>query len=88
MHSLKYLGVIFDSKLTFKEHINYMAEKCTKLIFALSKLSKLNWELKHAALKTIYPGGILPILLYGVPVWKKAIDKVSYKLKLIKYKDS
>ena len=60
---MKYLGVIFDSKLTFKEHINYMAEKCTKLIFALSKLSKLNWELKHAALKTIYTGGILPLLL-------------------------
>jgi hypothetical protein len=32
VHSLKYLGIIFDSKLTFIEHINYMAEKCTKLI--------------------------------------------------------
>jgi len=36
VHSLKYLGIIFDNKLTFREHINYMAEKCTKLIFALS----------------------------------------------------
>jgi hypothetical protein len=34
VHSLKYLGIIFDSKLTFREHINYMAEKCTKLICA------------------------------------------------------
>ena len=70
MHSLKYLGAIFDNKLTFREHINYMAEKCTKLIFALSKSAKLNWGLNHAALKTTYTGGILPFLLYGEPVWK------------------
>jgi hypothetical protein len=57
VHSMKYLGIIFDSKLTFREHINYMAEKRTKLIFALSKPAKLIWGLKHAALKTIYTGG-------------------------------
>jgi hypothetical protein len=67
---LKYFGIIFGSKLTFREHINYMVEKCTKLIFVLSKSAKLNWGLKHAALKTIYTGGILPLLLYGAPVWK------------------
>jgi len=43
VHSLKYLGIIFDSKLSFREHINYMAEKCKKLIFALSKSAYLNW---------------------------------------------
>jgi hypothetical protein len=61
-----------------------MAEKCTKLIFTLSKSAKLNWGLKHAALKTIYTGGILPLLLYGTPVWRKAIDKVSYKSKFVR----
>ena len=86
VQSVKYLGIIFDSKLSFREHINYsyMAEKCTKLIFALSKSAKLNWGLKHAALKIIYTGAILPLLLYGAPVWKKAVDKASYKLKLIR----
>jgi hypothetical protein len=83
-HSLKYLGIIFDSKLTFKEHINYVAEKCTKLIFTLSKSAKLNWGLKHQALKTIYTGGILPLLLYGAPIWRKAIDKASYKARLLR----
>jgi hypothetical protein len=57
---MKYLG-IFDYKLTFKEHINYMAEKCTKLIFTLSKSAKLYWGLGHTALKTIYTGGIGPL---------------------------
>jgi len=54
-----------------------------RIIFTLSKSAKLNWGLKHAALKTIYTAGILPLLLYGALVWKKAIDKVSYKSKLI-----
>jgi hypothetical protein len=79
---LKYLGTIFDSKLTFREHINYMAGKCTKLIFALSKPAKLNWGAKtrspedntHKRDST----------LYGAPVWKKALDKVSYKSKLVR----
>ena len=74
MHSIKYLGIIYDDKLTFREHIDYMAEKCTKLIFSVSKSAKLNWGLQHAALKTIYTGGIQPLLLYGAPVWNKAID--------------
>ena len=42
VRSMKYFVIIFDHKLTFREHINYMAEKCTKLIFSLSKSEKLN----------------------------------------------
>jgi hypothetical protein len=48
-----------------------MAGKCTKLIFVLSKLAKLNWGLKYATLKTIYTGRILSLLLYGAPMWRK-----------------
>jgi hypothetical protein len=54
VHNLKYLGIIFDSTLTFREHIHYMPEECTKLIFALSKSANLNWGLNQTALKTIY----------------------------------
>jgi hypothetical protein len=84
VRSMKYLGIIFDYKLTFRKHINYMAEKCTKLIFSLSKSVKLNWGLQYAALKTIYTGAILPLLLYGAPVWNAAINIGSNKLKLIR----
>jgi len=54
-----------------------MAAKCTKLIFSLSKSLKLNWGLYHKALKTIYVGGILPLLIYGEPVWINAMRKES-----------
>ena len=84
VNSIKYLGIIFDNKLTFRDHTNYMEEKCTKLIFSLSKSAKIQWGLKHKAMKTIYTGGILPLLLYGAPVWKSVLNKSCYKAKLIR----
>ena len=67
-----------------------MAEKCTKLIFSLSKSAKLNWGLQHAALKTIYTGAVLPLLLYGAPEWTKAIEQTQTQksTKINKYKNS
>jgi len=47
VNSIKYLGIIFDNKMTFRDHINYIEEKCTKLIFSLSKSAKITWRLKH-----------------------------------------
>jgi len=49
-----------EPKLTFRDHIIYMTEKCSKLIFALSKSAKLIRGLNHAALKIIYTGGYYP----------------------------
>jgi hypothetical protein len=37
--------------MTFREHVNYIQEKCKKLIFILAKAAKLTWGLKHEALK-------------------------------------
>jgi len=82
VNKIKNLGIIFDSKMTFRDHVNYVEEKCTKLIFTLSKSAKVTWGLKHTALKTIYTGGILPLILYGAPVWKGVLDVTYYKTKL------
>jgi hypothetical protein len=79
--TMKYLGIIIDNKLTFREHITHATEKCRK-IFALSKSAKLNWGLSHKALKTLYTGGIQQLLLYGAPVWAEIIEKTSHRKKL------
>ena len=34
-NTIKYLGIIFDSKLTFRDHIHYIEEKCLKLTFSV-----------------------------------------------------
>jgi len=40
-----------------------------------------NWGLSHKALKTIYVGGILPLPLYGAPVWTGAMKKINIKIR-------
>jgi len=84
VQKLKYLGIIFDYKLSFKERINYLAEKCTKLIFQLAKSATFNWGLSHKVLQTLYLGGIQPLLVYGAPVWIKAMRKEKYKSRLLR----
>jgi hypothetical protein len=52
---IKYLGIILYSKFKFNEHIKYINDRCTKLINALSKSARINWGLKHEALKQYTP---------------------------------
>jgi hypothetical protein len=80
VNTIKYLGIIIDSKLNFREHLIYTSTKCSKLIHALSKSAKLSWGLKHKALNTIYKGAILSFKLYGVPVWIRAMAKKCNKI--------
>jgi hypothetical protein len=54
--TMKYLGVIIENKLTFREHITHVTEKCRKIIFALLKSAKLNRGISHKALKTLHTG--------------------------------
>jgi hypothetical protein len=42
VNSIKYLGIILDSKLNFREHIIHASRKCSTLIHALAKSTKLN----------------------------------------------
>jgi len=84
VQKLKYLGIIFDYKLNFREHINYVADKCKTLIFQLAKSAKLNWGLSHKALQTICLGEIQPLLIYGVPEWIKALIKENNKARLLR----
>ena len=72
---MKYLGIIIDHKFRFEEHISYAAG--TKLIYSLSKMAKLSWRIKHAAIETTYKGAVLPLLTYGAPVW---IDAMKYTI--------
>ena len=82
VNKIKYLGIIMDNKFTFSQHISYAAEKCTKLIYSLSKSAKIWRGLRYEVLKTMYKGAILPVLLYGAPVW---IDAMKYTCNRWKY---
>jgi 5'(3')-deoxyribonucleotidase len=84
VNKLNYLGIIMDSKFKFNEHITYITDRCTTLINALSKSARINWGLKHEALRTIYNGAVLPQLLYAAPVWIESIKKERNKDKYVR----
>jgi hypothetical protein len=79
---MKYLGIVIDHKFMLQKHISYAAERCTKLIYNLSKMAKLSWGIRNEKIKTIYKGAILPLLTYGAPVW---IDAMKYEHNRQKY---
>ena len=79
VNNIKYLGIIIDSKLNFREHIIQTSRKCTTLIHVLPKSAKLSWGLKHKVLDTIYKAAILPLMLYGALVWIGAMEKKCNK---------
>ena len=64
--STKYLGITFDSNLTWKSHIN---ELCLKLSKTVGILSKVRHFVDNHILVMLYYSLIYPFLTYGVHVW-------------------
>ena len=68
---VKYLGILIDSRLTFKQHVSAVAKKVgiiTGLMF------KIRSSVNNATLKMIYFSLIYPHLLYGISIWGNACD--------------
>ena len=64
--STKYLGITFESNLTWKSHIN---ELCLKLSKTVGILSKVRCYVSKHILVMLYYSLIYPFLTYGVHVW-------------------
>ena len=64
--TIKFLGVIVDSTLSWSEHAKLVKNKIAKGVGILTKVKKL---LDKSTLITIYNSFIYPYLLYGIEVW-------------------
>ena len=62
----KFLGVIIDSKLTWKDHINFIKTKISKGIGILYRARKF---LNEQSLKTLYYSFIYPYFSYCIELW-------------------
>lgn len=61
----RFLGVLFDSKLTWGEHITKIMGKCQKVLNVMRCLSGTTWGAGFMALKTIYVTMIRSVVNYG-----------------------
>ena len=83
----KFLGVTFDSKLTFKEHIKEVKIKCLKRINMLKAIRGNSWGTSPETLIFTYKSFVRPIIDYSCVVYAHSGDEEIYsKLRAIETK--
>ncbi|GBO07700.1 hypothetical protein AVEN_137422-1 [Araneus ventricosus] len=69
VNDIRFLGVIFDRKLTFLPHILHLRKKCERSLNILKVLSKRSWGADRTSLLRIYQAVILSRIDYGCMVY-------------------
>jgi ribonuclease HI len=67
----RYLGVIFDSKLRFSQHIQHVTKKGTKFALAISRISKCTWGATYRQTRTLFTSVVAPRIDYAAIVWHR-----------------
>jgi ribonuclease HI len=68
----KFLGIYFDRKLNFKDHIQYLRDKCLKALNILKIVSRLDWGADRKVLLRLYRALIRSRLDYSAPIYGSA----------------
>ena len=78
-----HLGIIFDSKLTWKYHIEHITSKANDSLYSIHLLK---FKVSCIHLLTYYKSFIRPIFEYGITVWGNCgitklleLDKIQYQ---------
>ena len=79
----KYLGIIFDHKLSFIPHIKYLRTKCNKTIQLLRTIAHTNWGGSKETLLKLYCSLIRSRLNYGCFVYGVARKTYLKELNII-----
>jgi ribonuclease HI len=74
-NSARFLGLIFDRRLTWAAHIEYVRRKCQKRLNLMRAVSGTRWGANHRTLKMIYKAMIRSVLDYGAVVLDSASTK-------------
>src|SRR6218665_359456 len=71
--SAKFLGMIFNHRLSWKPHIEYVIAKCKNRMNLMGAVSGYNWGASKKALLLIYKSLITSVIDYGDVVYSSAI---------------
>ena len=77
---VKYLGVLLDTNLSWKFHIDSVALKISRIIGVIARLRQL---VPLTTLLSIYRSLILPYLSYGLAAWGQAAKTQIQKILVI-----
>ena len=68
----KYLGLIMDTQLRWRPHIDEIERKVSKTVTALSCLGNSTWGVRTKEMRTIYRGVAVPQMMYACSAWSNA----------------
>jgi len=80
---VKFLGLIFDHKLTWDAHINYIVTKCKTRLNLLRSLSGTHWGASKQTQLTIYRTLIRSVIDYACAAYDTASVTAKAKLEVI-----
>ena len=69
---ITYLGVTYDKRLTWKQHIQRAETKARRKLNVMRKLAGTNWGANEKILKQVYQSTVRPHLEYGASAWMTA----------------
>jgi hypothetical protein len=73
--TVKFLGILIDSKLTFKDHVQSIISKSNSRLYFMRVLKRQGLNTK--GLKTFYITNVRPILTYASAAWFSLCSKQS-----------
>ncbi|KAJ8027494.1 hypothetical protein HOLleu_32649 [Holothuria leucospilota] len=76
----KFLGLILDSKLNFKAHIDHLRRKCQGALNLLKVVSKMDWGADRPVLLRLYRSLVRSKLDYGCVVYSSARESYLRRL--------
>ena len=79
----KYLGFIFDRKLSFHQHIDYYSNKAISTVKCMKLLGNSSCSIVLTQKHLLYRCCILPITLYGYQLWFYNHASLLYHMKIL-----
>ena len=82
-NSWKYLGFIFNWKLTFYQHINFYSNKAISTVKCMKLLGNSTWGINPIQKCLLYRYCVLPIVLYRFQLWFYNKAPLSCPMKIL-----
>ncbi|XP_063416816.1 uncharacterized protein LOC134699058 [Mytilus trossulus] len=83
---VKFLGLIFDRKLTWNKHVNYLLERSKAILNVLRYVQANNYGMGTDSLLMLYKSLLRSVLDYGCQAFNSASITVKSKLDIIQAK--
>ena len=80
--TVKYLGVILDSKLSWKDHIERQIQRATTTLWVCRRTFGKTWGLNPKVAMWYYTVIVRPMLTYASVVWWPAVARLHIQRKL------